>query len=65
MGGQQFGEASCSSIRARSNRVLEFDADRGLIAAEGGILWPSLLDYLERAQQGDMASRRIRAIRVP
>jgi FAD/FMN-containing dehydrogenase len=33
------------------NRVLEFDAERGLTTVEGGIQWPALLDYLARAQE--------------
>jgi FAD/FMN-containing dehydrogenase len=50
MGGQQFGEASVLIDTRALDRVLGFDADHGIITAEGGILWPALLDYLERAQ---------------
>ncbi len=50
MGGQQFGEASVLVDTRALDRVLEFDAERGLITAEGGILWPALLDYLAHAQ---------------
>ena len=32
-------------------RVLAFDAERGLITVEGGILWPALMEYLERVQR--------------
>jgi len=51
MGGQQFGEASVLVDTCSLDRVLAFDAERGLITVEGGILWPALLDYLERAQR--------------
>lgn len=51
MGGQQFGEASVLVDTRSLDRVLEFDAARGLITVEGGILWPALLDYLERVQR--------------
>ena len=53
MGGQQFGEASVLIDTRALNRVLAFDPDRGIVTAEGGILWPALLDYLARAQSGD------------
>ena len=51
MGGQQFGEASVLVDTRSLDRVLAFDAERGLITVEGGILWPALLDYLERVQR--------------
>ena len=44
MGGQQFGEASVLVDTRALDRVLAFDAERGLITVEGGILWPALLD---------------------
>ena len=51
MGGQQFGEASVLVDTRALDRVLAFDTERGLITVEGGILWPALLEYLERVQQ--------------
>ena len=51
MGGQQFGEDSVLIDTRALDRVLAFDAERGLVTVEGGILWPALLDYLERAQR--------------
>src|SRR2546427_12759978 len=36
----------------RSNRVLGFDAARGLIDVEAGIQWPQLMRPLVDAQQG-------------
>jgi len=50
MGGQQFGEASVLVDTRALDRVLDFDAERGLITVEGGILWPAVLDYLEQVQ---------------
>ena len=41
MGGQQFGEASVLVDTRALDRVLAFDAERGLITVEGGILWPA------------------------
>ena len=65
MGGQQFGEASVLVDTRALDRVLAFDAERGLITVEGGILWPALLDYLERAQRDRSNAPKIRGIRVP
>ena len=42
MGGQQFGEASVLVDTRGLDRVLAFDAERGIITVEGGILWPAL-----------------------
>ena len=50
MGGQQFGEASVLVDTRGLDRVLAFDAERGIITVEGGIMWPALMEYLERAQ---------------
>jgi FAD/FMN-containing dehydrogenase len=50
MGGQQFGEASVLIDTRALDRVLAFDADRGIVSVEGGILWPALLDFLEHAR---------------
>jgi FAD/FMN-containing dehydrogenase len=52
MGGQQFGDAAVLVDTRALNRVLDFDADRGLITVEGGIQWPALLEHLDRVQQG-------------
>ena len=41
MGGQQFGEASVLIDTRALDRVLAFDAERGLITVEGGIQWPA------------------------
>jgi FAD/FMN-containing dehydrogenase len=51
MGGQQFGEASVLVDTRALDRVVAFDAERGVITVEGGILWPALLEYLERVQR--------------
>ena len=53
MGGQQFGEASILVDTRGLDRVLAFDAERGIITVEGGIMWPALMEYLERAQYSD------------
>ena len=52
MGGQQFAEGALLVDTRSLNRVLAFDAERGIISVEGGIQWPQLIDYLNREQQG-------------
>jgi FAD/FMN-containing dehydrogenase len=52
MGGQQFGEASILLDVRGMNRVLAFDDERGVITVEGGIEWPELIGYLDKAQEG-------------
>ncbi len=52
MGGQQFAEDAVLIDSRGLNRVLDFDADAGVITVEGGIQWPGLLAELERAQAG-------------
>lgn len=52
MGGQQFLTGGWVVDMAAMNRVLAFDAERGLVECEAGIQWPELIDYLERAQAG-------------
>jgi FAD/FMN-containing dehydrogenase len=52
MGGQQFAEGALLVDTRSLNRVLAFDEDRGIITVEGGIQWPELINYLNRAQQG-------------
>jgi FAD/FMN-containing dehydrogenase len=51
MGGQQFGEASVLVDTRALDRVVAFDTERGIVTAEGGILWPALMEYLERVQE--------------
>ena len=52
MGGQQFGEAHLLVDTRALNRVLEFDAENGVITVEGGIQWPQVIEYLNREQDG-------------
>src|SRR5258708_7053052 len=52
MGGQQFGEGSVLIDMTSMNRVLDFDAERGIVEVEGGIEWPQLIDYLIKSQEG-------------
>jgi FAD/FMN-containing dehydrogenase len=51
MGGQQFGESTVLIDTQGLDRVLEFDAEQGLITVQGGIMWPALVAYLEREQE--------------
>ena len=52
MGGQQFGEGTILVDTRALDRVLAFDASRGLVTVEGGIQWPALLYFLDGVQLG-------------
>ena len=52
MGGQQFGDEALLVDTRSMNRVLDFDAERGVITVEGGIQWPQLIGYLNETQRG-------------
>lgn len=52
MGGQQFGTGTVMIDMRGLNQVCAFDEERGLVTVEGGIQWPELLAFLERAQRG-------------
>ena len=49
MGGQQFGADTILLDTVKLDRVLNFDAAKGLIEVEAGIEWPALIDYLVKA----------------
>ena len=52
MGAQQFAEGSMLLDTTRFNRVRSFDRARGLVDVEAGIMWPALVEYLLKAQEG-------------
>ena len=52
MGGQQFADAGVLIDMRAMNRVLAFDAERGVLTVEGGIEWPEIIGYLNRSQEG-------------
>jgi FAD/FMN-containing dehydrogenase len=52
MGGQQFGTDTILLDTGGMNRVLDFDAVKGLLSVQAGIRWPELMADLERRQQG-------------
>ncbi len=52
MGGQQFASDAVLLDTTAMNRVLGFDPARGEIEVEAGILWPELIAYTLRAQEG-------------
>ena len=52
MGGQQFGTGIDLLDMTGLNRVIAFDAERGEIEAEAGIMWPALIAWLDEAQEG-------------
>ena len=60
MGGQQFGEGTILIDTSRLNRVLNLDTAVGTLDVQAGIRWPELLDYLDRAQQGQAVQWGIR-----
>ncbi len=50
MGGQQAGEDTLLLDMTAMDRVLAFDPSAGEVEAEAGIMWPALMDWLDRAQ---------------
>ncbi len=52
MGGQQFAERATLIDTTGLDRVLWFDAARGLIEVEAGIQWPQLIEALTCMQEG-------------
>ena len=52
MGGQQFATDGVLIDIRKLNKVLAFDAERGLIELESGVQWPRLYDYLVSEQRG-------------
>jgi len=52
MGAQQFGTGTILVDMTEMNRVLNLDAERGIVEVEAGIEWPQLLDHLMRVQTG-------------
>ncbi|HEY8540290.1 MAG TPA: FAD-binding oxidoreductase [Steroidobacteraceae bacterium] len=60
MGGQQFASDGWLLDMRGMNRVLEFDADRGLIRVEAGITWPELMRHYVIAQHGKSSAWGIR-----
>ena len=56
MGGQQFLDGGVLLDARGLNRILELDAERGLVRVEAGILWDDLIRGLREMQQG--VSRR-------
>ena len=53
MGGQQFLEDGVLLDAGGLNRILELDAERGLVRVEAGILWDDLVRGLREMQQGN------------
>jgi FAD/FMN-containing dehydrogenase len=52
MGGQQFAAGGTVISMSRMDRVLELDAERGIVEVEAGIQWPELIEELHRRQRG-------------
>ena len=52
MGAQQFASDSMMLDMTRFNRVRSFDRARGIVEVEAGIMWPALVDYLVKSQEG-------------
>ena len=52
MGGQQFLDGGVLLDASGLNRILELDAERGLVRVEAGILWSDLVRGLRDMQQG-------------
>lgn len=52
MGAQQFADQSLMLDTTRFNRVRSLDRARGIVDVEAGIMWPALVDYLLKSQEG-------------
>jgi FAD/FMN-containing dehydrogenase len=52
MGGQQFAQGANLLDLTGLAGIVAFDAERGEIEAEAGIMWPTLIDWLHAAQPG-------------
>src|SRR5688572_2544309 len=52
MGGQQFASGAVLLDTRPMKRILDLDAERGVVEAEAGIQWPELVDGLIAMQQG-------------
>ena len=52
MGAQQFAEGSMMLDMSRLTRVRSLDRAKGVVDVEAGIMWPALVDYLLKAQDG-------------
>ena len=50
MGGQQFAQDSILIDTTMMNRILQFDAERGIIEVQAGIFWSALIDGLQGLQ---------------
>ena len=53
MGGQQFLDGGVLLDAGRLNRILELDAERGLVRVEAGMMWDDLVRGLREMQQGN------------
>lgn len=53
MGAQQFGSDTVLLDTVPMNRVLDFDAEAGLISVEAGIYWPELIAACRQADRED------------
>ncbi len=53
MGAQQFGSDTVLLDTVPMNRVLDFDAEAGLITVEAGIYWPELIAACRQADRED------------
>jgi FAD/FMN-containing dehydrogenase len=52
MGGQQFGVDTMLLDMRGMRRILDLDAEKGVIEVEAGVEWPELIAHLVRVQQG-------------
>jgi len=52
MGGQQFAAGADHIDTTGLNRILSFDAQRGMVEAQAGIAWPRLIEGLHAIQPG-------------
>jgi FAD/FMN-containing dehydrogenase len=56
MGGQQFAEDAILLDVRPMRRIIELDAEHGVVEAEAGIQWPELIERLIAMQQGQASA---------
>jgi FAD/FMN-containing dehydrogenase len=56
MGGQQFAEGAVLLDVRPMRRIIELDAERGVVEAEAGIQWPDPIEGLIAMQGGQAAT---------
>ena len=52
MGGQQFGAGTIHINMSSFDKVIDLNAEKGIVEVQSGIQWPALIDWLLKNQKG-------------